>query len=1007
MASQWPPSPRVEDEQSALKNEITHESEANDKNEAEEAPCRGTVDQHPIILDINHQGGLKHEYNSSTDNDGDSIRTHSSDDSYGPPTPPHTKAGKKHSYLPRSSPTSQTWSGKVTPPTTVKEPDEEVTPRGRPSMPRIQTDVEGDVQGMITGRRRAPSPYSYTKPDASRKADDSHRLSRNAFLSPDHVAPSQSSLAADKNRRPSARSGSKTRSRKDSDDSSGADRRHRHHSRRRSTRQQSPPNGPVESSTGDKSSSGHANFRSAKDSHPKHDSEQQSPSQSNVNDRHHKCWSKDSPYTSSADDSWSKGRSEFVSRSDKRSSRESPCTSSAEEGRVHRRDLLSTARTDGKRPHRSSDTRKERPQLDLSGHHYSYHGAPTEERHSGGKYGRHGHPTHDGRSYLEPSSLRSPQAMEEYLEKALKDNTARSSKTSHHKSPVASPRGSPPRTPPRTSHDNRSSKDYFSLGMSAPLQPAETARPRAPSHSGGDYSQVKPMASVLAGAAGGRTLPVLLRSSVSPTEIHANGHPSQQIGGRRSRNSSPVREEAEPHLRSGSDHDNNAPKHVRDEDRPVSQPLSRAGSTSHYYPPLVAPTDRHITRTTSYSGPPVEIPRVNQRAFSYSPTDASQHPRWPGSAKPTQQYFVPPLTPIQPDLHLIPRLPRSPSSSEKSPGFQQLAELPPCPRSRAEAGHYDWYTIVGMPEIDVCPSCMTVLGASQFRHMFVPSPSKVPDERILCDFSRPWIRLAWAQIIKQRRNSLEIIGQILHNYETTKACPGKGTDVRAWFRLPDPTTGSSVPNFDACSECVRSIEIVFPQLRGIFKRSGALVQERTCDLNTESRRFHTFMKLLDAAALQYDVERLREPNIQAFANFARKAARLRECPRDDMIMGQVWHFIPSLPEFTVCEECYHEVVWPVINQPVASSFNRTLQLVPGTTRHTGISCQLYSERMRKKFLEAVKYADFEFLRQVVLRRHGVERLLQEKHKLWMNDMAMGRDRTAELRANIEEWKKWE
>jgi F420-dependent methylenetetrahydromethanopterin dehydrogenase len=63
--------------------------------------------------------------------------------------------------------------------------------------------------------------------------------------------------------------------------------------------------------------------------------------------------------------------------------------------------------------------------------------------------------------------------------------------------------------------------------------------------------------------------------------------------------------------------------------------------------------------------------------------------------------------------------------------------------------------------------------------------------------------------------------------------------------------------------------------------------------------------------------------------------------------------------------------------------------------------------MRKKFLEAVKYADFEFLKQVVLRRHGVERLLQEKHKLVMHDMAMGKDRTAELQANIEGWRKWE
>lgn len=249
--------------------------------------------------------------------------------------------------------------------------------------------------------------------------------------------------------------------------------------------------------------------------------------------------------------------------------------------------------------------------------------------------------------------------------------------------------------------------------------------------------------------------------------------------------------------------------------------------------------------------------------------------------------------------------------------------------------------------------------------------------------------------------------QIVRNSETTKPCPGKGTDVRSWYRLPDPETGSHVPYFDACSECVRSIEIIFPALRGIFKRGGPLVQERTCDLTPQSRRFENYLRLLEAAALQYEVDRLREPNIQAFANYARKAARVRECSRDDMVMGQAWHFIPSLPEFTVCEECFDEVIWPVIDQPVASSFNRTLQLVPNTQRTTGISCQLYSERMRKAFAEAVKYADFDFLKQVALRRHGVERLLQEKHKLLMNDMAMGKDRTADLQANVEEWRKWE
>jgi hypothetical protein len=862
---------------------------------------------------------------------------------------------------------------------------------------------------MITGQRRAPSPYSYTKPDGPSKNEK--RFSGSTFLSPESFAPTQSFPTTDKNKRPSsARARSKPRSRRDSDGSSDAERRRRHHSRRRSTRetfskgQTSPEDGPKVSSASDKKSSYYAYPRPMKEGHSRKNSDAEASYRSDTSQS--KRFARDSPYTSSAEDSWSKSRSEFVSRSEKRVSKESPYTSSAEEERKHRRDPIRAKESEGRRSHRGSVTRKERPRLDLSGHQYSYHGAPTEERHGGGRHGKHGNPVFDGRSYLGPSSLRSPKAMEEYLEKAFKDGKGRSYKESPHPSPGASPRGSPPRSPPRTPRRDRGSKDYFSLDVSAPLQPTETLRPRAPSHGEGHYNQIKPLAAVLAGAAGARAVPSLSRSSTSSTEMSFSGNPSKPASGRRSRNTSPIPEEREPLSRPTREHERSIPKVIRHEERPSSRPVSSSGSTS-YNPPPRATFDRLNIRTASYAAPPGETPRLNQRAFSYSATDESQHPRQPSSAKSTQLHFGPPLTPNSAALPTTPRLPRSPPSSDKAPRTYQLSELPPCPRSIPEAGHYDWYTDVGMPQLDICPSCMTVLGASRFRDMFVPSTSKVTDHKVLCDFSRPWVRNAWAQIIKQRRSSLDMIHQIVRNSETTKPCPGRGSDVRAWYRLPDPETGSNVPNFDACSECVRSVEIIFPQLRGIFKRSGALVQERTCDLNTQSKRFDSYLKILDAAALEYDVERLREPDIQAFANYARKTARVRECTRDDMVMGQLWHFIPSLPEFTICEECFDQVVWPVADQPVASGVNRTLQLVPGTQRTTGISCQLYSERMRKKFLEAVQYADFEYLKHVALRRHGVERLLQEKHKMLMSDMAMGRDRTAELQANIEEWKKWE
>ena len=168
------------------------------------------------------------------------------------------------------------------------------------------------------------------------------------------------------------------------------------------------------------------------------------------------------------------------------------------------------------------------------------------------------------------------------------------------------------------------------------------------------------------------------------------------------------------------------------------------------------------------------------------------------------------------------------------------------------------------------------------------------------------------------------------------------------------------------------------------------------------------MAQLDLAAMRCEGERLREPNIQALANHARRTARIRECTRDDKIRSQPWHFMPQLPEFTVCEECFEDVVWPVIKQPIAAKMNRTLQMLPGEGRHSnGVSCQLYSDSMRRVFSDAVQYNDFDLLKAVATRRYEVEQLLQEKHRLLVRDMEKGIDRTTELQDVIRTWMQWE
>jgi hypothetical protein len=83
-------------------------------------------------------------------------------------------------------------------------------------------------------------------------------------------------------------------------------------------------------------------------------------------------------------------------------------------------------------------------------------------------------------------------------------------------------------------------------------------------------------------------------------------------------------------------------------------------------------------------------------------------------------------------------------------------------------------------------------------------------------------------------------------------------------------------------------------------------------------------------------------------------------------------------------------------------------MLPGEGRYSsGVSCQLYSDSMRRVFLEAVQYNDFDLLKAVATRRYEVEQLLQEKHRLLLRDMEQGIDRTAELHEVIRTWMQWE
>lgn len=361
----------------------------------------------------------------------------------------------------------------------------------------------------------------------------------------------------------------------------------------------------------------------------------------------------------------------------------------------------------------------------------------------------------------------------------------------------------------------------------------------------------------------------------------------------------------------------------------------------------------------------------------------------------------------------------SPGSSRRSSPSRELTRLSspgtsgicllPCPRSVPIVGYQEWYTIRGLEHLNICSSCMRQVGKSKFRDFFMRRNAK-SGQKASCSFSEPWTRLAWLQTIKQGLDNLDMLYAITRPPSGSSQCPGRIISGQYWHRVVDTETDMYLPNFNACPACARNIKILMPSLRDTFRRR-AIMQEQACDFVTDSPRFIQYIDLLDIAANRAKNKGSQRPNITEFLSYARRKAPLRDCRRNRQIFA-AWHYMPQLPEFTVCEDCYDDAVWPLAqaNKPIARKFSSTMRLLPGNdgpSRCRKASCQLYSPRMRAKFRDAVLKNDFAYLEHIALRRFDAEQIYHERREVLLDNKELGYGCDAYLRKNMEEWKRWE
>ncbi|KAJ5098365.1 hypothetical protein N7532_005366 [Penicillium argentinense] len=434
----------------------------------------------------------------------------------------------------------------------------------------------------------------------------------------------------------------------------------------------------------------------------------------------------------------------------------------------------------------------------------------------------------------------------------------------------------------------------------------------------------------------------------------------------------------------------------RDLDRaPAARPMERLPATR--------------PRTTSVSSvappPPRSVSKTRMTGRSMSSDDAPQSTR--KSSRP------PPSVKFQ-EKHISKRsLSQSATSRQPSPPQRPSPTvglcLIPCPRSTPVAGHKDWYTLKGLTHLDVCPSCMSQVGNSRFRDFFIPSLPKPQSQAVRCAFSNPWTRLAWAQMIKKKHDSLEMLYQMTRPPPGTRPCPGRIVTDQTWHRVVDPDTGLYLPRFHICGTCARNVRVLMPAHRDTFQHCPE-PQERVCDFVTHSPRFIQFIDLLDCAASRAESDPSRRPDLREFLAYARRKVVLRDCRRDRPTMS-TWHYIPSLPELTVCEDCYDEVVWPLAKKEhaIARMFSTSMHLLPGDgpNRCRDASCQLYSARMRARFRDASTKADFPGLKNIALRRFEAEQRFKDRREELLTAEKKGYDCAAEMKKAIDEWRRWE
>ncbi|KIH88385.1 hypothetical protein SPBR_07227 [Sporothrix brasiliensis 5110] len=338
--------------------------------------------------------------------------------------------------------------------------------------------------------------------------------------------------------------------------------------------------------------------------------------------------------------------------------------------------------------------------------------------------------------------------------------------------------------------------------------------------------------------------------------------------------------------------------------------------------------------------------------------------------------------------------------------YGRVAGLPECPRIQFSTKYRDWRTLTPYKDFLICPTCYDAgFARTQWRNEFVPVTGIDPKLKTNCIYgAMPWYQVAFFFVRAFQMPTLSLLRTMFNRDEELRLpCPGPRRIAGRWFTVQDPLDGRPVSKFTTCEQCATAITVLFPRLKSLLQDNNPTPHDTTnvCSLyyEPERKRLWKFIDVLESTNNASMVNNA-PVDVNEFINKILDITHYEECKRDIPVRQRKWYWMRTMPDFVVCQECFDEVVYPVVTtyRGVAGDFYKEPKELDIA------ACHLYSQRMRDIFKRACQNNDKEYLAKKLEERADVAADITAR--IQRLPKASSADDVEQMKL-MAEWKKWE